>query len=150
MSGFNTDRSLEKLCTCHKFPSFRDPIPSIFLSFLIGNFGVSIWLLQVFSVLFCLVGCCDRSPACAELVVLCVVPWLKRRGDSHQSLLSLSCASLCILPPTCREGESLFSQITSPSFCMSRIKNAGNKWQNLHIWYSMIDEFHVNKFNRKC
>lgn len=110
---FLTQKSRETLHR-RKFPSFRDPIPSIFYHSWLGT-------------LVFLSGCCRFSWFCLAWwgavadpppVLSCWCPvW---SHDSRQEVtptkVCFPChalASLSILPPTCREGENMFSQITS-------------------------------------
>lgn len=112
---FLTRKSRETLHR-HKFPSFRDHVPSLFCfnHSCLGTLGL-------------LSGCCRFSlfhlawwgAVTDPLPVLscwCSVWSHDSREEVTPTKVCFPChalASLSILPPTCREGENMFSQITS-------------------------------------
>lgn len=134
-SGSGKARSLEKLCTRHKFPSFRDPVASIFLPFSSGGFGFSFWLLQVCWVRFGLVGWCGGSPACAKLAVLRMIPWLREEVTSTSICFPCHALSLYFATHLQRRRKLVLPDCQSIILLKVNVGTypAGNKWQSLHV-----------------
>lgn len=152
--GSNTARSLEELCTWHKFP--RDPIASVSLPFWSGDFWVSFWLPQVCSVLFGPGGCCGGSPACTELVVLRVIPWFREEVTPTSICFPCHALSLYLATHLQRRRKLVLPDRQSiillkanvGTYLESRLLSTNGRV--CMFWYSVIEQFHSNKFNKKC